>query len=93
MRHPDPSSTPSPSQPVPPGFAPFHTASGGFISLIGPVHVRDVPGGPPVIGLRIAPQHLNLRGIPHGGLMATLADTALGHAINHARGGRCPSSP
>jgi uncharacterized protein (TIGR00369 family) len=97
MRHPDTSPASTNPQPepaphtgdpaVPSGFAPFHTVTGGFISLIGPVHVREVPGAPPVIGLRIAPQHLNLRGIPHGGLLATLADTALGHAINHARGG------
>lgn len=72
---------------MPPGFEPFHAESGTFIGLCGPMYAKEVPGGSPIVGMRIAPKHLNLRGIPHGGLMVTLADSALGFAVNHARGG------
>lgn len=72
---------------VPPGFVPFHTGSNTFISLCGPFYSKDAEGGAPIMGMRVLPKHLNLRGIPHGGLMVTLADSALGFAINHRRGG------
>lgn len=35
----------------------------------------------PVIGIRIAEQHLNAIGIVHGGFLAMLADTAFGVAL------------
>lgn len=34
-----------------------------------------------MLGLRVAAKHCNMRGTLHGGILATLADVALGYAI------------
>ncbi len=36
-----------------------------------------------IIGLRLAKPHTNGRGLIHGGLIATLADNAMGHSCGH----------
>jgi uncharacterized protein (TIGR00369 family) len=36
-----------------------------------------------IIGLRLAKPHTNGRGLIHGGLIATLADNAMGHSCAH----------
>ncbi len=65
---------------TPPGFAPLVWP--GFCTLIGPLWSRPKGDGPDVdIGLRIEPRHANSGGYAHGGLIATLADFALTHAI------------
>ena len=66
---------------VPAGFAPLE-APGEFLDHVGPVFVRDAGGPSPVLGLRLARRHLNVAGSAHGGLLATLADSALGRAIH-----------
>ena len=38
------------------------------------------------IGLRAGPAHANGRGFVHGGLLAALADNAMGHSCGQARG-------
>ncbi len=93
----DPSQTRSPSDAhaassavtheVPAGFVPFHANSDTFIGLCGPIYWKDVPGSTPILGMRLQSQHMNLRGHPHGGLLVTLADSGLGYAVNHMRGG------
>src|ERR1700694_2696029 len=40
-----------------------------------------------IIGLRLAKPHTNGRGLIHGGLIATLADNAMGHSCEHVMGG------
>jgi len=84
----DPHVAPSAVTPeVPAGFVPFHANSDTFIGLCGPIYWKDVPGGTPILGMRLQSQHMNLRGHPHGGLLVTLADSGLGYAVNHMRGG------
>ena len=39
-----------------------------------------------IIGLRLAKPHTNARGLIHGGLIATLADNAMGHSCAHRMG-------
>jgi uncharacterized protein (TIGR00369 family) len=39
-----------------------------------------------IIGLRLAKPHTNARGLIHGGLIATLADNAMGHSCVHRIG-------
>jgi uncharacterized protein (TIGR00369 family) len=39
-----------------------------------------------IIGLRLAKPHTNGRGLIHGGLIATLADNAMGHSCAHCLG-------
>jgi acyl-coenzyme A thioesterase 13 len=62
----------------PAGFAPLIWP--GFCTLIGPLFARP-EGTDIVIGLRIEPRHANSGGYAHGGLIATLADIALTHAV------------
>ena len=40
-----------------------------------------------IIGLRLAKPHTNGRGLIHGGLIAALADNAMGHSCGHVMGG------
>lgn len=57
------------------------TDAGNFLDLVGPLH-RDGDR----LALRIEARHLNAAGSAHGGLLAVLADHALGRAINAAAG-------
>lgn len=40
-----------------------------------------------ILGLRLAEPHTNARGLIHGGLIAALADKAMGHSCGHKMGG------
>ena len=64
---------------VPDGFVPFPN-QGPFLEAVGPVHVRE-DGEELVLGLRAEERHANHRGTVQGGLLSTLADFALGRAI------------
>lgn len=51
-----------------------------FWQLVGPFYEK--PSGETLhIGLRVEERHCNVRGTAHGGLIATLADVALGYNI------------
>jgi uncharacterized protein (TIGR00369 family) len=54
---------------------------GPFLHLFGPLYSRVVDGRM-VIGIRILEKHLNTRGIAHGGMLVTLADSALGIVLS-----------
>jgi uncharacterized protein (TIGR00369 family) len=54
--------------------------------MIGPLYVDDTDPRAPVYGLRIGPKHTNSRGRVHGGVLATLADSALGYGAMAAHG-------
>lgn len=41
-----------------------------------------------ILGLRLAKPHTNGRGLIHGGLIASLADNAMGHSCGQVMGGR-----
>jgi len=64
---------------VPAGFRPYEE-QGPFLEAIGPVHVREQQRQL-VFGLRAEERHANHRGTVQGGLLSTLADFALGRAI------------
>jgi uncharacterized protein (TIGR00369 family) len=72
---------------IPDGFQRLRIAS-PWMSLLGPVYMRQREGDTALIGLRIAPQHLNIMGVAHGGMLTTLADNAFGINISLARGRR-----
>lgn len=63
----------------PAGFGPLFRSS-PVIDLIGPVYSKG-EGADLVLGLRVEQKHCNMRGALHGGIVATLADIALGYAI------------
>jgi acyl-coenzyme A thioesterase 13 len=67
---------------VPREFRPLFRTS-PVLDLIGPLYCRG-EGRDLVIGLRIEPKHCNARGTVHGGILATLADVALGYTMAFA---------
>jgi acyl-coenzyme A thioesterase 13 len=65
---------------IPDGFLPISRRQGPFNTLIGPLHERR-EGERYTLGMRVAEKHTNSRGVCHGGVLATLADLALGYAM------------
>jgi uncharacterized protein (TIGR00369 family) len=66
---------------IPAGFEPVRRPRRNpFNELVGPLYERRSAGALS-LGLRIEERHTNSRGICHGGLLATLADLALGYAM------------
>jgi uncharacterized protein (TIGR00369 family) len=63
----------------PQGFQPLFRTS-PVLDLIGPLYGRGA-GADLVVGLRVEPKHCNARGTIHGGILATLADVAIGYAM------------
>ena len=61
---------------VPSQFRPLFRTS-PVLDLIGPLYSRG-EGANLVLGLRVEGKHCNARGTIHGGMLATLADVALG---------------
>lgn len=45
------------------------------------VELIDASPGEVAVAFEAGPQHLNLQGLVHGGILATLADTAMGLAV------------
>lgn len=66
---------------VPAGFTPFVPAS-PFMSVMGPLYQRPGENDNVVIALRVVPEHTNMHGIAHGGMLASLADNALGYNVS-----------
>jgi acyl-coenzyme A thioesterase 13 len=65
---------------IPEGYELVQRAVGNtFAGLAGPFYAKR-QGRELSLGLRIEQRHLNSRGTCHGGLLATLADIALGYA-------------
>jgi len=69
---------------LPPGFKALQRGSSPFLSSLGPLYAKS-EGSSVVIGLRIEQKHLNTRGVAHGGMLVTLADSALGIVIAMSR--------
>ena len=69
---------------IPPGFEELRRANSRFLSSLGPLYAK-AEGSAVVIGLRIGERHLNTRGVAHGGMLLTLADSALGIVIARLR--------
>jgi uncharacterized protein (TIGR00369 family) len=67
------------TEPLPEGFKPLFRSS-PVIEMIGPVYSRGEGAGLE-LGLRAERKHCNRRGTVHGGILATLADIALGYSL------------
>jgi len=64
-------------------------AGGPYFRQIGPVYTRrSSDGQTAILALRVAPSHLNIQGVTHGGMLTTMADAALGINLALARGRR-----
>ena len=64
---------------VPAGFEKLVKPS-PFLTMLGPVYARGA-GPSMVMGFHVLEHHLNRRGILHGGVVASLADAALGYCL------------
>ena len=71
---------PIPEDDAPPGFAPA-VHGGPYARALGPFH-RKVEHGRLTLGLRLRHHHCNSSGHAHGGLVASLADLGLIHAVS-----------
>ena len=60
-------------------------ASGGFAGRLG-AHVEDADDGSARIAFEVTDEHLNPAGSLHGGVLATLVDTAMGTAVRTSIG-------
>lgn len=74
---------------VPEGFKQLRITD-GYLARLGPIYAKRVADGCALIGLRVCPEHLNVSRITHGGMLTTLADSALGINISLATGRRTP---
>ena len=72
---------------IPDGFRRLD-AGGAYFRLLGPVYIRPEASGTSTVALRVAEHHLNIQGMAHGGMLTTLADSALGINLSLARGRR-----
>ena len=70
---------------IPAGFAP-HVRKSPLTEPWQPLYSK-VTDKAVIIGLRLARPHTNGRGLIHGGLIAALADNAMGHSCAHVMGG------
>ncbi|MBD8631574.1 MAG: PaaI family thioesterase [Massilia sp.] len=61
---------------APPGFERLNRG-GPYMANLGELYCRRGDGGI-VFAMRIEDKHTNMRGIAHGGMLASLADSALG---------------
>jgi acyl-coenzyme A thioesterase 13 len=76
-----PAAEPGDLTPQPPaGFA-VHDRTSPFLDVIGPLYSRTTDAGLE-LALVIDERHANRRGDAHGGVLATLADVALGYATS-----------
>ena len=71
---------------VPAGFEP-HVRKSPFTDPWEPLYARTTDRAV-IIGLRLALPHCNSRGLIHGGLIAALADNAMGYTCAQALGWR-----
>jgi acyl-coenzyme A thioesterase 13 len=64
---------------IPAGFAPIFRTS-PFLESIGPLYSAG-SGAALVIGMHVQEKHTNARGTLHGGVLASIADIALGYGL------------
>jgi len=70
---------------IPEGFEP-HSRKSPLTDPWEPIYSRRTADAV-IIGLRLATPHTNSRGLIHGGLIAALADIAMGHSCGVKLGG------
>lgn len=66
---------------VPDGFQPIKRLA-PYLDMIGPIYVKS-EGKSRIVAVRIGEKHMNMRGIAHGGMLVSLADSALGINLSY----------
>jgi len=80
----------STSAPPPDGFTLYTGSAGPWFHALGPVHWREEADGTLSLGLRLEERHANILGIPHGGMLLTFSDSAIGVNLGRAQRQRDP---
>lgn len=62
-------------------------SASGFNRLIGPIQVADQPDGSMLFAQQLDDRHTNANGVCHGGVMMSVADSAMGACAGAAAGG------
>lgn len=70
---------------LPAGYTPLSGPMGPYFAALGTVYHRRAADGTLQLALRVAQAHCNIQGIPHGGMLMTLADGAIGINLVQAR--------
>jgi uncharacterized protein (TIGR00369 family) len=78
--------TDTPSPDIPAGFAP-HFRKSPLTDPWEPLYAKRTEKAV-IVGLRLARPHTNARGLIHGGLIAALADNAMGYSCAQVMGGQ-----
>jgi uncharacterized protein (TIGR00369 family) len=78
--------TPQDEKDVPPGFERLKRG-GPYMASLGDLYSKR-DGGKIVIAMRMTDSHTNMRGIVHGGMLASLADSSLGLGLTMSCEGR-----
>ena len=66
---------------IPEGFEPLPPSS-PYVTRMGTLYFRTLENGVRVLALHVVNDHMNMHSIAHGGMLATLADSALGYNIS-----------
>ena len=72
---------------IPPGFELYRPMS-AYMAQFGPMYARQRSDGGVDLGVYVSAQHLNHQGVVHGGMVASIADTAM--AFHSARAAGFP---
>ena len=56
----------------------------GFHALLGPIQIAEMPDGTMPFALLLDDRHTNANGVCHGGVMMSVADSAMGSCAFHA---------
>lgn len=87
MLTPEPLRASPPASDIPSGFEPLQRG-GPWFGQLGPVYAKRIDDAGIIIGLRLDERHMNVRRVAHGGMLMTLADSALGVAVMQAASAR-----
>lgn len=70
---------------IPAGFEPLAPSS-PFVSVMGTFYAKAGQDGATILALRVSEHHKNVHGNAHGGMLATVADSALGYNLSRMTG-------
>lgn len=66
---------------IPPEGFEEHFSPSSFVQSLGTMYKREEADGTTTIALCVDEGHLNLHGVAHGGMVATVIDNALGYNV------------
>lgn len=71
---------------IPAGYAPLE-GGGAYFRALGALYQRAAGDGTIVVAVRVSEHHVNMIGVAHGGMLLTLADSAMGFNLKWSKSG------